>query len=166
MPASDMTRHRRVATVVAVLAVTASLTACNPYVFSGGSNAREPATRYEPPRYDPPAFEPPPASAPERPAVADSPWGGLPWNEATGHVGSVQRVCGPLRSQRPWNDSVFFNLGRDYPDTGRFTIVLWDVGGVETLRPGVTLCAEGLITTYEGVTQMEFYDTSVIEIWE
>lgn len=94
------------------------------------------------------------------------PGGGIPWNEAVNFVGSTQRVCGPLRSQRPWEDSVFFNIGLDYPDPGRFAIVLWGVGGVETLEPGVTLCVEGLISSYEGVAQIELYDTAPVEIWE
>jgi len=97
---------------------------------------------------------------------AEQPGGGIPWNEAVNYVGSTQRVCGPLRSQRPWEDSVFFNIGRDYPDPGRFTVVLWEVGLVETLEPGVTLCAEGLISSFEGVAQIELYDTASVEVGE
>jgi len=94
------------------------------------------------------------------------PGGGIAWSEAGAHVGSTQRVCGPLRSQRPWENNVFLNIGLDYPDPGRFTIVLWEVGEVETLNPGVTLCVEGRITSYEGVSQIELYDPSRVEIWE
>lgn len=94
------------------------------------------------------------------------PGGGIPWSEAASYVGSTQRVCGPLRSQRPWQDSVFLNIGLDYPDPGRFAIVLWEVGSVEQLSPGVTICTEGLITSYEGVAQIELYDHTRVEIWE
>lgn len=97
---------------------------------------------------------------------SSQPGGGIPWNQATVYVGTTQRVCGPLQSQRPWNDDVFLNIGRDYPDPGRFAIVLWDVGAVETLSPGVTLCVEGRITSYEGVAQIELNDPALVEIWE
>jgi hypothetical protein len=102
----------------------------------------------------------------EESSSSGQPNGGTPWDQASGYVGTTQRVCGPLRSQRPWNDSVFLNIGRDYPDPGRFVIVLWDVGAVETISAGVMLCAEGQITSYEGVPQIELNDPGRVEIWE
>lgn len=64
------------------------------------------------------------------------------------------------------NNDVFLNIGRDYPDPARFTIVLWDVGGVESLPAGTTLCATGPISMYNGVAQIELYDVGLVEVWE
>jgi len=92
------------------------------------------------------------------------PAAGLPWNEAVNHAGSIERVCGPLASQGRDNDDVFLNLGRAYPDPARFQIVLWDVGGVESLPAGTTVCATGPITLYNGVAQIELDDVGAVEV--
>lgn len=102
---------------------------------------------------------------PESEVAADQPGGGLSWDQAAGHVGEFQRVCGPLMSARTWGDDVFLNIGRDYPDASRFTMVIWDIGGLEYIEPGATLCAEEVITSYEGVAQFELYDPAQVEIW-
>lgn len=90
--------------------------------------------------------------------------GGLPWDEAVNHAGSNQRVCGPLASMGRDDDDVFLNLGRAYPDPARFQIVLWDVGGVESLPVGTTVCATGPITLYNGVPQIELEDVGAVEV--
>ena len=92
--------------------------------------------------------------------------GGLPWDQAVNHADSNQRVCGPLAGMGTDEDDVFLNLGRDYPDPGRFQIVLWDVGGVESLPVGTTVCATGPITLYNGVAQIELDNIGPVEIWE
>lgn len=96
----------------------------------------------------------------------EQPGGGLPWDDAAEYIGTVQRVCGPLATIRNSSDDVFLNVGRDYPDASRFTIVLWDIGGVESIASGTTVCTEGLITSYEGVAQIELRSASDVEIWE
>jgi len=97
-------------------------------------------------------------------AASPNPGGGIAWNEAGNHVGTSRRVCGPLSGIGSSNDDVFLNLGRDYPDPARFTIVLWDVGGMQAPPSGATLCATGLISTYEGVAQMELRSVGAVEI--
>ncbi|MBK0421124.1 hypothetical protein JD292_03390 [Leucobacter sp. CSA2] len=92
--------------------------------------------------------------------------GGLSWDVAAGFLGAEQRVCGPLVSTRTDNDDVFLNLGRDYPDPARFTIVLWDVGGVEPLPTGTEVCATGTISSYNGVMQIELWDVGAVEVWK
>ncbi|MGO4593144.1 hypothetical protein AB4Z18_04910 [Leifsonia sp. 2TAF2] len=92
------------------------------------------------------------------------PGGGLAWNQAIDHTGTTQRVCGPLAGSGQSEDDVFLNLGLDYPDPGRFQFVLWDVGGVEAIPLGTTLCAAGPITLYNGVAQMELHSAEQIEI--
>jgi len=92
--------------------------------------------------------------------------GRIAWNDAIDHVGTTQEVCGPLAGMGNSTDDVFLNLGLDYPDPGRFQIVLWDVGGVEPLAPGTTLCITGLITLYEGVAQIETEVVGSVQVVE
>jgi hypothetical protein len=61
-------------------------------------------------------------------------------------------------------DDVFLNLGRDYPDPKRFQIVVWDIGGLEPIASGTTLCTAGQVTLYQGVAQIELTDPGQIEI--
>lgn len=92
--------------------------------------------------------------------------GGLTWDTAADFAGTSQRICGPLVTTRTDVDDVFLNLGRGYPDPERFTIVLWDVGGIEPLPPGTTLCVTGAISLYNGVAQIELDDVGSVEVWE
>lgn len=54
----------------------------------------------------------------------------------------------------------FLNVGRDYPDPGRFTIVIWGDDRAnfsappEDLYDAATICVTGTIETYEGVPQI------------
>ena len=92
------------------------------------------------------------------------PDGAISWQDARELVGSYQKVCGPFKGMGNSTDDVFINLGRDYPDPDRFTIVLWDVGGVtQNFSGAALLCAEGPITSYEGVAQIELRDAADIE---
>jgi hypothetical protein len=98
-------------------------------------------------------------------AAEEQPGGGVRWNQAVDHAGTTQRVCGPLAGGGNSDDDVFLNLGLDYPDPDRFQIVVWDVGSLESIDGGVTLCASGQITLYDGVAQIELTDPSLIEIY-
>lgn len=91
---------------------------------------------------------------------------GLSWDAAAEYVGTEQRVCGPITTIRTDDDDVFLNLGRDYPDPARFTIIIWDVGEVERLPAGTELCATGLVSSYDGVAQIELSDIGAVEVWE
>lgn len=102
----------------------------------------------------------------DAPAVGIQPGGGIAWNEAVNYVGTTQRVCGPLSGTGKSNDDVFLNLGRDYPDPERFQIVLWDIGSLEPIPYGATLCTSGQITLYEGLAQIELHSASLVEIYE
>lgn len=104
--------------------------------------------------------------APEVPRAESQLGGGVPWHEASQYVGTTQYVCGPLADIGASDDDVFLNIGRAYPDPERFTIVLWDIGGVEPIPPGVTLCVSGDVTLYEGVAQIQVRSASAVEIYE
>lgn len=87
------------------------------------------------------------------------------WAEAAQHVGTAQRVCGPLISARRTDDGTFVNVGRDYPSADRFTFVFWDIH-LNPIDSGVTVCGSGEIYLYDGtVAQMEMWDPSALEIW-
>ncbi|MBD3924284.1 hypothetical protein IEZ26_06595 [Nocardioides cavernae] len=88
----------------------------------------------------------------------------ISWDEAAAKVGDDAEVCGALRSVSFDSDSeaTFFNLGRDYPDPDRFTIVVWssepDLAESyqwATEAPAPTICAEGTVSSYKGVAQIE-----------
>lgn len=85
------------------------------------------------------------------------------WDRATDFVGTSQRVCGPLAAIGNSDDDVFLNIGYDYPDPARFTIVVWDVGSVYSILPGTTVCATGTITMYEGVPEIELRSADLVE---
>ncbi len=104
------------------------------------------------------------APAPAAPAAPTWPDGGLGWDEAGVHAGTVQRVCGPLVSIRGTDDGTFVNVGRDYPSTERFTFIFWDLY-LDPIEPGATVCGTGEIYLYEGVAQTEIWDPSALEIW-
>jgi hypothetical protein len=141
-----------------ILLATLLLTGCgsSPYSYEEPPlEAQEPAVPVEEPEVAAPA-----------PLVESQPGGGIAWSDATDYAGTSQRVCGPLAGSGNSDDDVFLNLGRDYPDTERFQIVVWDIGGLDPIAYGATLCTAGTITLYEGVAQIELSDPGSIEIYE
>ena len=114
-----------------------------------------------------PVAEPAPPPAPPVPAASAPLWPGgaaVPWNDAITLAGTAQRVCGPLASIRGDDSGVYLNIGRDYPDAARFTIVFWDVAWVDPIARGTVVCASGTIVSYGGVAQIHTYPENV-EIW-
>ncbi|MEJ1089399.1 hypothetical protein WDU99_13850 [Microbacterium sp. Mu-80] len=94
------------------------------------------------------------------------PDGGTSWSEAARYAGQTLTVCGPLAGSGYSTDDAFLNLGLDYPDSGRFQIVIWDVGRLESIPLGATLCTTGRITLYEGVGQIELTDPGAVLIYD
>ena len=62
------------------------------------------------------------------------------------------------------DDGTFVNVGQDYPSASRFTFIFWDTY-LEPIDPGATICGSGGIYLYEGVAQIEMWDTAALEIW-
>lgn len=102
-------------------------------------------------------------SAPQ--SASSYPGGGIAWNKAINHVGSRKRVCGPLAGIGSSSDDVFLNIGRDYPDPGRFTVVLWDIGGIKPIAAGTTVCVSGRISLYRGVPQIQLRSASDVKLY-
>lgn len=85
------------------------------------------------------------------------------WDLASQYAGETQRVCGPLTNTGNSDNDFFVNVGKPFPDPGRFQFVLWDVGGLPAIAPGAQVCAEGLIEPYEDVFEMQLYSVDQLE---
>ncbi len=70
------------------------------------------------------------------------------------YAGTTQRVCGPLAGIGNSDDDVFLNLGRDYPDSARFRILIWDIGSVDPIPICATVCVTGRVGIYKGVAEI------------
>ena len=158
-----MPKSLRAVGVALALTVAALLTACVP--VSAEYLGAAPEDDYYEPDYEIPEPEPPVDDPPE-PVQNQQPGGGIAWNEAGSHAWSYQRVCGPFAGWGSSDNDVFLNLGVDYPNPARFQIVLWDIEWFVPLPPlDATVCAEGNITLYEGVAQIELYDPTLVELY-
>lgn len=96
------------------------------------------------------------------PEQSGFPEGSVSWDQAMGHVGTVQTVCGPVASTGNSDNDYFVNLGHAYPDTRRFQFVFWDVGGLPLILPGQNVCATGEVVPYEDVYELELYSTDAL----
>ena len=97
-------------------------------------------------------------------AAESLPPGSVSWDEAAQYSGTTQTVCGPVASTGSSENDFFVNLGHAYPDDRRFQFVLWDVGGLPPIMPGATVCANGQITPYEEVFEIELYSVEELLI--
>ena len=88
--------------------------------------------------------------------------GSIYWDRAIDFLGETKTVCGPSVNYGQSDDDVFMNLGRGYPDPDRFTIVIWDVGGVEEIAAGTNVCAEGRVSLFEGGAQIQ---ADIKKVW-
>lgn len=132
--------------VAAVVAF--SLAGCS--YLTGGASPESPAEPLPLAEQQPLEVQPEPAS-----------WVG--WDQASQYAGETQRVCGPLTNTGNSDNDFFVNVGRPFPDPGRFQFVLWDVGGLPAIAPGAQVCAEGLIELYEDVYEMQLYSVDQLE---
>lgn len=99
---------------------------------------------------------------------------GISWDQAINHVGEHATVCGLVVGTMYAKDSrgqpTFLNIGRDYPDPDRFTVLIWGENRGNFSPPpedayaGKTICATGLIETYRGTAQIEARTPSGIQV--
>lgn len=139
------TRARRV--FVALLALSVIAAACES-ASNGGSNGA--------------------------PSVAAACNEAVPWDQATAHVGEYTSVSGPVVSTYYAEDSngqpTFINVGRDYPDPSRFTVVIWGDSRANFEQPpekaydGKVICVTGVVTIYQGAAQIEVAQPSQIVV--
>lgn len=103
--------------------------------------------------------------------------GGCPdavsWNDAADHVGDEITVQGPVVGTRYASDSngepTFLNLGEDYPNEDRMTVVIWgddraEFGSPEDEYDGKDICVSGVVDTYEGIPQIAIDSTDDISV--
>ena len=87
------------------------------------------------------------------------------WSDAPSHIGEVATVEGPVigatYAESSNGSPTFLNVGADYPDPSRFTVVVWgeDRGNFpvapEDKYAGKTIRVTGTIYDYQGVPQVE-----------
>jgi len=97
----------------------------------------------------------------------------IPWNEAINHVGEKAVVRGTVEGTYWATDSngkpTFLNIGKDYPASDRFVVVIWEDDrsnfpqAPESYYAGKTICVQGLIQEYEGVAEIEVTSPEQIE---
>jgi hypothetical protein len=143
--------------VASILILAALISGCRP----------PPATTQGPNGIGPtisPAPPPPPPPCP----------GAIQWHEAHAHVGEFRRVIGPVVSTRFVSTSkgkpTFLNLGKPYPDSGRFQVVIWVESRAnfpdapESFYQGKTICVAGFIELFDGVPEIEADSSEDISI--
>ncbi|GAB4262521.1 MAG: hypothetical protein Kow00122_18920 [Thermoleophilia bacterium] len=100
----------------------------------------------------------------------------IPWWEALDHAGEEVTVEGPVVGTYYARSSnggpTFLNLGRDYPDPDRFTVVIWErnrgrfPGAPEVIYRGRTIRVTGVVAVYKGSPQIEVKRPKQIEVVE
>lgn len=100
--------------------------------------------------------------------------GAISWDQAGQHVGESMTVEGLVISTRYASFSngqpTFLNVGADYPDPTRFTVVIWGedrsnfTTAPETAYAAKKICVTGVIQTYEGVAEIIAHYPSVITV--
>lgn len=96
------------------------------------------------------------------------------WSDALDHVGEKVTVEGPVAgtayAQSSKGSPTFLNLGRDYPDPDRCTIIIWVPNRAkfpsapEDAYRGKTIRIAGTVAVYKGCAQIEVKSPGQIEI--
>ena len=97
--------------------------------------------------------------------------GAVSWKQARKHVGRVVTVKGPVVDTYFASSSngqpTFLNMGVAYPNTRRFTIVIWGehrsrFGSPERRYYRRTVCVRGLVEMYNGAPEIQLGSPSLI----
>jgi len=103
----------------------------------------------------------------------DLPSAAMQWDEAKDHIGDRTTVCGPVAGTKYGATSsgnpTWLNIGKDYPSSERFVVIIWGENRSnfpqppETYYYGKTICVTGLIQEYKGIPQIEVKTPDQIE---
>jgi hypothetical protein len=98
----------------------------------------------------------------------------ISWRDAYKHVGQRRTVCGPVASTKYAGGSngspTFLDLGRAFPDSSRFTVVIWgQARGKFAFKPeqhyrGRSICVTGSIRDHRGIAQIHATQPSQIVV--
>jgi len=174
--------------IIALVLLCLALVACdspNGQPTTGGTPVAGPPDTVVPVTTQPPPSRPPPTtSAPLSPTTPPPPppppttppphclQGAISWDVADDHIGEYSIVCGPVVGSHYASSSngqpTFLNLGRDFPDIDRFTVVIWG-DDRERFPPepeqfylGKIICVTGRIEVYAGTAEIIAADPSVL----
>ena len=113
------------------------------------------------------------AVAPIAASTTGSCRGAISWSRASRYIGRVETVKGPVAGAfyaRSTNGSpTFLDLGADYPNPRRFTVLIWGRDRNKFRSPentylGRTICVRGLIRLYRGGAEVFASSPSQIAI--
>jgi DNA/RNA endonuclease YhcR with UshA esterase domain len=104
------------------------------------------------------------------------PSGAINWTEAGQHIGETVTVYGTVAGSTYASTSngqpTFINIGVDYPDTSRVSVVIWgeDRGNFpkapESMYLGKTICVTGEVYIYSGACNIKVQSSSQIQVME
>ena len=115
----------------------------------------------------PPLTPPEPTPKIETPTTPEAglPAGAISWDKAKDHIGDRATVCGPVAGTLYGATSngrpTWLNIGKDYPSSERFVVIIWGENrsnfpqSPESYYAGETVCITGLIQEYQGIPQIE-----------
>jgi uncharacterized protein YgiM (DUF1202 family) len=100
--------------------------------------------------------------------------GSIDWSEAGKYIGEYKTVCRPVIDSN-YATSIdgaptFLDIGKAYPDAGRFTVLIWKNNRAnfpenpETAYNGKTICVYGLIQSNTGTAEIEATKSDQIQI--
>jgi hypothetical protein len=100
--------------------------------------------------------------------------GSTNWDEAASVEGQDTTIRGPVAgvSYRPDVNGAptFINVGADYPDNSRSTVIVWGqdrdafAKAPENTYDGKKLCVSGHITSYRGLPEMEVNSPDQVQV--
>lgn len=98
----------------------------------------------------------------------------IQWSDAVNHIGEKTTVCGSVIGVTYASSSngkpTFINIGKNYPESGRFTALIWGENRSkfsptpENQYKGKTVCVYGLIELYNGCAEIIVTSPSQITI--
>jgi hypothetical protein len=120
-----------------------------------------------------PSATPAPSLTPTVTPEPALPEGAIRWDEAASHTGEKLTVCGPVIRATFASDTngqpTFIDVGKGYPETGRFSVLIWGKYRYKFPEPPETaylnryVCVSGLVVSYKGEPEVEVNDPG--KIW-
>ena len=114
------------------------------------------------------------AAAPTASLTTDDFDQAIPWGEAMGHIGETATIEGPViaavYADTSNGEPTFLNIGLNYPDPDRFTVMIWGVDrgsfpdAPESMYEGKTIRVTGVVSEYDGRAQIEVTSPDAIEV--